>query len=261
MQTGIDVNGRFVHYSVHGSKIPIVLIPPPLVGEAVFARQVEDLSAHFQMIQFNVKVYSQDVGRVYRSLAEDVLGILDHEGIAQAIVCGYSMGATVVFELMRIAQTRLLGAVILSGFSEVDNWHLKAEMHLAIGVASLRGMLLLSFVFSAANADSFASWSAMWKHWKYADAASVKALFSEGLTYNCTQHLRQMHTPVCLIYGGKDARLQSHAKTLHANLPNNELHIIHTSSHQLPLKHHEQLRDIIVAFSEHIATDGWTNRI
>lgn len=193
---------------------------------------------------------------MYKALAEDILSILNHERIPQAVICGYSMGGTVVFEFMRLHHSRLLGSVILSGFAKVDNWRLKAEMYLAVRATCIPAIRLLALVLSAANADSLRALRLMWQHGRKARPKFVRALFEEGRAYDCTLFLSSMQKPVCLIYGARDGRLQKHARMLHNLLPNNELHILPNGTHQLPMKQHEAITNIVSRFGQTIQPDN-----
>lgn len=56
-----------------------------------------------------------------RTLAEDVLGILDKFGITRVVAGGCSLGGYVVMELMRIAPERIAGAIFIDTKASADD--------------------------------------------------------------------------------------------------------------------------------------------
>ena len=113
-----------IHYEVHGSGQPVVLLHGATVNfQANYGGfgWVKTLNAAgFQVIGLDFRGHGASdkphASSAYGSvaLASDVLAVLDHLGIAQAAVVGYSIGTVVALELLQTQAQRFSSAVLLA---------------------------------------------------------------------------------------------------------------------------------------------------
>jgi pimeloyl-ACP methyl ester carboxylesterase len=106
VQTGYaPVNGLEMYYEVHGTGgVPLVLLHGGFSTiEIDFGRVLPGLAATRQVIATELQGHGRtaDIDRplAYDVMATDVAALLDHLGVAQADVFGYSVGAAVAMEL------------------------------------------------------------------------------------------------------------------------------------------------------------------
>lgn len=113
-----------IHYEVHGSGHPVVLLHGATVnfkgnyGGFGWIKALNE--AGFQVIGLDFRGHgasdkphdSSDYGSAM--LASDVLAVLDHLGITQAAVVGYSIGTVVALHLLGAEPTRFTKAVLLA---------------------------------------------------------------------------------------------------------------------------------------------------
>src|SRR5260370_1813225 len=100
--TYAPVNGLQLYYEVRGSGRPLVLLHGGLLTiDLNFGPLLEPLAASRQVIAVELQGHGRtaDTGRAMRieALAGDVLALLDHLGIDQADLFGFSLGGLVAF--------------------------------------------------------------------------------------------------------------------------------------------------------------------
>lgn len=248
----LALRNRQLSYHVFGQGIPIVFIPPPVVGCAVFGRQVASLADRFQVILIELPGHARseptETPLTYPLIVQDVCILLDSLDIEKAVICGYSMGASVVLEFARLRPERMMGGVSISGFSEVSDFILNHEILAAVKVSNLQIIGPLAFTLALANADDKQSFHQMFRMGKRANCQNVKSMFQYALSYNCTDDLKYIDTPIRLVFGSKDHRLRKYAALLETALPNYKSVYIQNARHQIPLKHHQHLNSTIFDF-------------
>src|SRR5258708_2150488 len=93
-------NGQWVHFEGTGGKLaPLGLGHGLLMDQEMFAPQVEALSSRCRVITWDARCHGEtettDDAFSYWDLAEDLEGLLDHLGIARAVIGGMSQGGFV----------------------------------------------------------------------------------------------------------------------------------------------------------------------
>ena len=94
------VNGLQLYYEIHGRGRPLVLLPGGLLTIGLnFGPMLEPLAASRQVIAVELQGHGHtaDTGRpmTIEALAGDVVALLDHLGIAEADLFGFSLGGLV----------------------------------------------------------------------------------------------------------------------------------------------------------------------
>ncbi len=120
----IQNNSIGIHYEVHGSGQPVVLLHGGTVNfhanYAAFGWIKVLNDAGFQVIGLDFRGHGKSdkphESSAYGTagLASDVLAVLDHLGIAQAAVVGYSIGTVVALHLLQTQAPRFSRAVLLA---------------------------------------------------------------------------------------------------------------------------------------------------
>jgi pimeloyl-ACP methyl ester carboxylesterase len=94
------VNGLNLYYETYGSGRPLVLLHGGLLTiELSFGPLLEPLAERRQVIAVELQGHGHtaDIDRpmTIEALADDVVGLLDHLGIAEADLFGFSLGGLV----------------------------------------------------------------------------------------------------------------------------------------------------------------------
>jgi pimeloyl-ACP methyl ester carboxylesterase len=242
-----------MHYTDHGKGIAIVFIHPPVLTSLNFQYQIQELSADFRTIAFDIRGHgrSEPSGKeiTYPLIVEDIRQLMDQLKIEKAFICGYSTGGSVVLEFLLTYPDRALGGIVISGMSEASNKSLRNKISLGrifskIGAV---GTIALSVAWAQAN-TKLSLLRLLFNDAKKGNAKNAEQYYQYSLHYNCSSHLENIHHPVLLIYGEKDKQFHPYAKLLHQRLPKNELFFIKNTKHQLPTKAPGKLNDLIQQF-------------
>lgn len=99
------VNGLQMYYEIHGSGgVPLVLLHGAYMSiDSNFGATLPALSSNRQVIAVETQGHGRtvDIDRpiTYENMADDVAALLDHLGVEQADVLGYSMGAATALQV------------------------------------------------------------------------------------------------------------------------------------------------------------------
>lgn len=241
-----------IYYQVQGNGVPIVFIHPPLLTSINFTYQIEGLSSSFQTIVFDIRghgnsAYSKEP-LTYPLISKDILHILDHLKIDNAIICGYSTGGSIALEFMLTYPERAKGAILLGPMSEVNDWVLKKEISLAVMLSKNKSIETLALAISYSNSNTKKIFWDLLHEAKKGKAENIKQYYQYSLTYNCTAQLDQIKQPVLLLYGEKDKQFHPYAHLISQKLPNNELVFVKNVKHQLPTKAAMEVNHLIKQF-------------
>ncbi|MES2885589.1 MAG: alpha/beta hydrolase [Pseudomonadota bacterium] len=119
----VQNNAIGIHYEVHGTGLPVVLLHGGTVdfktNYAAFGWIKVLNEAGFQVIGLDFRGHGKSDKPHERAaygtaaLASDALAVLDHLGIAQAAVVGYSIGSVVALHLLQTQARRFTRAVLV----------------------------------------------------------------------------------------------------------------------------------------------------
>ena len=120
----IQNGGIRLHYEVHGTGHPVLLLHGATVSFAlnyVMSGWVGAMNAHgLQVIGLDFRGHGASdkphEAAAYSTvaLASDAMAVLDHLGVAQAAVVGYSMGTPVTLQLLQSAPERFTRAALVA---------------------------------------------------------------------------------------------------------------------------------------------------
>ena len=96
------VNGLQMHYEIHGSGEPLILLHGGVAASEVFDHMVPALAASRQVVTVDLQGHgrTRDVDRPlrYDAMADDVAALIDHLGLGRVDLLGYSMGGGVALQ-------------------------------------------------------------------------------------------------------------------------------------------------------------------
>ncbi|QSO48257.1 alpha/beta fold hydrolase [Alicyclobacillus mengziensis] len=247
----MTVNGVSLYYVVKGQGIPIILIHPPVLTSISFAAQLRELSQECQTIAFDIRGHgkSQESAKpvTYPLIASDMKELMSGLGIEKAFLCGYSTGGSIVLEFLLRYPERAYGGIIVSGISEVHDLRLKTRMLLGMVVAKLGAMRTLALSLAWSNSERSMFWKTF-QDAKKGNNQNAAEYYRYSLTYNCTDQLSEIKSPVLLVYGDKDKGFHSYGQLLHRLLPHNEFVYIRDVKHQIPSKAATAFHEVVKKF-------------
>jgi 3-oxoadipate enol-lactonase len=115
----LKINHQWLHYEDAGGILPpVVLAHGLLMDHEMFAPQVEALASRYRVITWDARCHGEtettDDPFTYWDVAEDLRGLLDHLGIARAVVGGMSQGGFVALRFALAHPERAKALILLS---------------------------------------------------------------------------------------------------------------------------------------------------
>lgn len=238
-------NGINLHYEVAGSGYPVILIQGLGGDGASWALQRDALAPSFQVVTFDNRGVGQSdkpAGPYTTELmARDVVALLDHLGIEQAVVMGASMGGMIAQELALRWPARVRGLNLICTYSEVDpfcqRWF-DVQRYLAEhGSKEFRVRQSTLWLFHPHFFAQQPEEIARIEEALIENAQPLDAYLGQWeacVRHNTTARLGQLGMPVLICVGRDD--LITHvemSRRLHALIPHSQLEVLEGCGHGL----------------------------
>jgi pimeloyl-ACP methyl ester carboxylesterase len=219
-----SVNGLQLYYEVRGSGRPLVLLHGGLLTiDLNFGRLLGPLGASRQVIAVELQGHGHtaDTGRpmTIEALAGDVVALLDHLGIAEADLFGFSLGGLVACAVALGAPARVGKLVVAS-----------ADAHRPPGRESAplgEGRLPTAADFRAWR-DAYEAVAPDPAHFEEF-AARTSAMVHEFAGW--TGELRSLQVPILLIFGDRDFSPLPDVVEMFELLPDAQLAVLPGATH------------------------------
>src|SRR5215472_1991156 len=222
--TYLPVNGLRLYYEIHGSGRPLVLLHGGLLTiDLNFGPLLEPLAASRRVIAVELQGHGHtaDTGRplTIEALAGDVIALLNHLGIAEADLFGFSLGGLVAYAIALAAPDRV-GRLIAAS----------ADAHRPPGRES------------APPGEDRLPTPADFQAWReaYEAVAPDPAHFDEFAAKNealvhefpgWTDELRSLQVPTLLVFGDRDFSPLPDVVEMFELLPNAQLAVLPGTTH------------------------------
>ena len=119
-----QVNGITLAYNDQGSGLPIIFLHAFPLNRTMWAEQEKAFSSQFRVVTIDLRGHGESDAPLWRytldQAADDVIGLLDHLSIRQAVFVGLSMGGYILFALYRKYADRVKGLVLANTRAEED---------------------------------------------------------------------------------------------------------------------------------------------
>ena len=249
------VNGLQMYYEIHGEGgTPLVLLHGAFSAiPTSFGPLLPGLSASRQVIGTELQAHGRtaDIDRPLRveQLADDVVGLLDHLGVAQADVLGYSTGAFVALHLAVRHPERVRRMVLISASYKKDGVH----PGLWDGLTEMRPEMMHGSPFH----DEYVALAPDPDHFPV--LFEKKQEMDANLIDFTPDEISNLRPPVLLIIGDSDLITPEHSVEFFRLLgggvfgdmvamPDSQLAVIPGASHITVVQHVTQLTTIIPRF-------------
>ncbi len=258
-----DLNGHALYFEDSGGPGPAVVFSHGfLMDHTMFDAQVEALAPEFRCIRWDERGFGQTEARrpfTYWDSADDCIALLDHLGLARAVLVGMSQGGFLSLRaaLLHPARVRALGLIdTQSGVEDaaalpqyqamIDHWVGTEPLD---PVASVVGDLILG------DPALKAEWIAKWKA---RDRTSLR-LPGECLLGrdDITARLSEIRCPAIVFHGSEDQAIPlERAEMLQKGLSGcQELVVIAGAAHAPNMTHASALNGPLLAFLRGLPAD------
>lgn len=118
------INGISIAYHDQGRGVPLVFLHAFPLNRAMWVDQEKALSPQFRVLSIDLRGHGESDAPLWRytleQAADDVIGLLDHLSIRQAVFVGLSMGGYILFALYRRYADRVQGLVLANTRAQAD---------------------------------------------------------------------------------------------------------------------------------------------
>ena len=219
------VNGIDMYYAVYGSAdgTPILMIHGGLAHGDIWGAQVADLMEDHTVIVADTRGHGRSTNDgseySYHLLGSDYVALLDHLGVAQVHLVGWSDGANIGYEMSQTAPERLASHFAHAGNVTLDGVDPAVETNEVFG--TYVGMMAEEYGALSNTDESFEDFvgavSTMWFTEKPGDG------FSD---------LEAITVPTLVVLGAHDeAILMEHSERIAGAIPGAELLVLEDVSH------------------------------
>ena len=242
-----EINGQWIHYEDSGGNLPpIVLAHGLLMDHEMFAPQLDALGSRYRLITWDARCHGEtettDDAFTYWDLAEDLRGLLDHLGVARAVIGGMSQGGFVALRFALKHPERVRALILLgtqAGAEDPEKVAIYESMLDAWETEGLNDQLaeMISAIILGHEWPGSRAWIAKWRQLpRSLLRPAFNALVSREDIHD---RLGEIKAPVLAIHGTADAAIDvERAQRLCSELANSHpLVMIEGGGHACNLTH------------------------
>lgn len=119
-----QVNGITLAYNDQGSGLPIIFLHAFPLNRTMWTEQEKAFSSQFRVVTIDLRGHGESDAPLWRytldQAADDVIGLLDHLSIREAVFVGLSMGGYILFALYQKYADRVKGLVLADTRAQAD---------------------------------------------------------------------------------------------------------------------------------------------
>lgn len=261
MSPFVEVNGQRYHVQDSGGDLPVVVLSHGfLMDHEMFVPQVAALRDRYRVITWDQRHHGQthasDEAFTINDIAEDLAAILDHLGIDQVTLGGFSFGGWISTRFALKFPDRVRGLVILDSYERMEAPETKAAYQQFRDVVVDQGFsdeIVATFVQLLFHPDFESSyWVAKWRGRSPMSRAFVyDAMFSRD---DINGRLGEITCPALVIHGeANPANPPEVAEELTALLGNAEpLFIVPGAGHTSNLEQPEAVNTRLLEFLDRV---------
>jgi pimeloyl-ACP methyl ester carboxylesterase len=241
--TYASVNGQQLYYETRGAGRPLVLLHGGLMTiELNFGRLLEPLAASRQVIAVELQGHGHtaDTTRpmTIKALADDVVALLDHLGIAEADLFGFSLGGLVAYAVALGAPARVGKLIVASADPQRPPGRESAP------ISDDRMPTAAEF---QAMRDAYDAVAPDPSHF---DESMAKTSAAVHEFPGWTDELRSLQAPTLLIFGDHDFSPLGDVAATFEVLPNAQLAVLPGTTHVGVTRRPGEVLALITAFLE-----------
>ena len=209
------INRQWIHYEDTGGSLPpVVLAHGLLMDHEMFAPQLEALGSQCRIITWDARCHgateTTDDPFTYWDLAEDLGGLLDHLGIARAVIGGMSQGGFVALRFALKHPERVAALILLSTQAGTEDPEKAAIYESMLDVWEGEGLNnqlaeTIAAILLGNEWPGREAWIAKWRQWpRSLLRPAFKAVVGREDIHD---RLGEIKVPALVIHGTADAAI------------------------------------------------------
>jgi 3-oxoadipate enol-lactonase len=210
-----SVNGINLSYSDSGGDGPaVVLSHGYLMDGSMFDPQVAALTPEYRVITWDERGFGGTRAAApftYWDSAADVLGLLDHLGVGQAVLGGMSQGGFISLRAAMLAPERVRALILIDSQAGLENpdvvpaYEQMEQIWMEQGPAPVQDVVASIILGPPDGPVDYAPWFAKWAAW---DADDLRIAFRCLLDRDdITGRLGEITCPALIVHGTADAAI------------------------------------------------------
>jgi pimeloyl-ACP methyl ester carboxylesterase len=202
-----NINGLAIYYEIHGTGEPLVLLPGSFGTIDMFAQLLPLLAETRQVIAVELQGHGHtaDIERPlsFEQMADDIAALIQHLGLEQADLLGYSLGGGVALQTAFRHPEVVRTLVVMSAPYKSEGWYPEVRTGLRAITAEAAKAWVGSPMHQAyvSIAPNPASWPAL--------VAKVGQLV--GQDYDWSEAVSALKIPTLIVVGDADGVRTAHA--------------------------------------------------
>ena len=251
------INGINLYYEIHGKGQPLVLIQGFTGGAWAWGFQVPAFKKKFRVVVFD----NRGVGRTgpstgqhtMKTMADDVIGLMDHLRMESANILGLSMGGMIAQEVAISYPQRVSRLVLGSTFATRDLPSSGSERRPATDIRDMDYDTLMTHMILSAYDSPFYRWLFVFLMRLQKKTVDSQGVFDQARALSSHSTLDRLHmikSPTLVITGAAD-RLVSPMQSdiLAAGIPGAKLVRVEGGSHaffmEMPRRFNREVLDFL----------------
>jgi len=259
------IDGVAIEYEASGSGPALLLLHAFPLGLSMWDAQVEALSATCRVVRFDARGFGESAAGTgplaMERIADDGAALLDHLGIAKAVVGGCSMGGYAAFAFVRRHPQRLAGLVLQDTRAGADRTEAKANRAtlaakvLAEGAPAAVEAFLPTLVGETTHRERPALVASLRERILSASPRGIaNALHGLAARADSRETLPTIAAPTLVLVGAEDVLTPpAEATTMAAAIPRARLDVIPQAGHLANLENPAALNAALRAFLARVA--------
>jgi pimeloyl-ACP methyl ester carboxylesterase len=262
----VHANGINIHYEIHGSGEPLVLIAGLGYDHWMWHKMIPGLAEHFQVIAFDNRGLGEtdkpEGPYTAQMLANDTAGLLEALDVSSAHVMGHSMGGFVAQALV-LSRPDVVDKLVLSATNFGGPHHIPVTQEALAVLTDMKAdpleRLRRGIVVSTAPgfAEEHPEIIEEWLEYRVehpilpapynAQMAIGLALTSEEACFE--PRLKEVEVPTLILFGEHDKVVPpGNAELLAREIPDTMVHILPDAGHFFPFEVPDEAVSVIVRF-------------
>lgn len=209
------INGQWIHYEDSGGNLPPVVLAHGLLMDCeMFAPQLEALGSLCRIITWDARCHGEtettDEPFTDWDLAEDLRGLLDHLGIARAVIGGMGQGGFVALHFALKNPERVAALILLSTQTGTEDPERVAIFKWMLDVWEAEGMNdqlaeTIAAIILGNEWPGREAWIAKWRQWP---PSLLRPAFNALVgREDIHDRLGEIRVPAVVIHGTADAAI------------------------------------------------------
>lgn len=246
-----------LYYERHGSGPPLVLLHGLGSSSQDWERQRDALGAHFELILPDARGFGRSDkprdGYSIPGMAADIVGLLDHLGLDQVDLLGFSMGGAMAFQMAVTAPARIRRLVILNSAPSfiLEDWRHRAELKMRLSVVRLFGMKRLAPIIARKlfpDPDQAELVAVFKERYGANDPTAYLGALRALTSWSVADRLDAVTHDTLVLAADQDYTPVSHKEAYVQRLPRARLVVIPDSRHATPLDQTERFNEAVLDF-------------